>query len=218
MAEAQAAAQSSVKVTVRLDDRQHWFVFEPAAGAEVGLVFYPGGKVAPLSYAPLARSLAEAGYLVIIPAMPLNLAVFAPNEALEVIAVFPQVSRWVVGGHSLGGAMAAAFADSHPQAAGLLLVASYPAESNDLSGRTDLLVTSIYGSLDGVATPETILASVPLLPPDAIFVRIEGGNHAQFGWYGEQSGDNPASISRSEQEAALVAAALTLLGEVAGLP
>jgi hypothetical protein len=45
-----------------------------------------------------------------------------------------------------------------------------------------------------------------LLPTDATFVPIQGGDHAQFGWYGPQPGDNPASISREIQQAQIVQA------------
>jgi pimeloyl-ACP methyl ester carboxylesterase len=127
---------------------------------------------------------------------------------------YPEIERWVVGGHSLGGAMAANFADTQPErVAGLVLWASYPAESNDLSGR-DLPVVSVYGTLDGLATVEKIEASRPLLPADTEWVAIAGGNHAQFGWYGEQAGDNPAEIGRREQQAQTVAATAALLQKV----
>jgi hypothetical protein len=72
-------------------------------------------------------------------------------------------------------------------------------------------VTSIYGTLDGVALPETVLASEPLLPANTIWTAIEGGNHAQFGWYGPQEGDNPATISREEQQSQVVEATLEIL-------
>ena len=74
------------------------------------VVFYPGGRVDARSYAPLAARIAERGHLVVIPVMPLSLAVLDPNAADEVIAAHPEVETWVVGGHSLGGAMAAQYA------------------------------------------------------------------------------------------------------------
>ena len=72
-------------------------------------------------------------------------------------------------------------------------------------------MTSIYGTLDGLATTEKIAASRPQLPPTTEWVAIAGGNHAQFGWYGPQSGDNPATISREEQQRQIVEATLRLL-------
>jgi hypothetical protein len=209
MREALAALESDPQVQVTTN---RWLVFRPAhRQPAVGLVLYPGGRVDARSYAPAARAIAAEGYLVIIVPMPLNLAVFAPDAAVDVFCAFPDVDSWAVGGHSLGGAMAARFAYGHPeQVKGLVLWASYPDASNDLSNR-DLAVTSVYGTLDGLATGEKIDASRPLLPPTTEWVAIAGGNHAQFGWYGPQSGDNPATISRQAQQEQLVRATLALL-------
>ena len=143
--------------------------------------------------------------------MPLNLAVLAPNTAQQIIAAFPEVRRWAIGGHSLGGAMAAQFVATHPTAAqGLALWAAYPPDNASLATWNGQVV-SIAGTLDGRATPATIEASKPLLPPSTRFVVIEGGNHAQFGDYGPQRGDNPATISAEEQRRQAVAATVQLL-------
>ena len=96
--------------------------------------------------------------------------------------------------------MAANFAKNNPaEVDGLALLASYPAASDDLSNQ-DISVISISGTNDGLSTPEKIEASKALLPPNTQFVAIDGGNHAQFGWYGNQAGDNPATISREDQQ------------------
>jgi len=209
MPEALAALQSDAQVGV---ETKPWLIFRPGAEEPiVGLILYPGGRVDPRAYAPTTWAIAAEGYLVVIVPMPLNLAFFGPNRAAEVLAAFPEVELWAIGGHSLGGAMAARFVHRHPSAVqGLVLWASYPAASDDLSAR-DLAVASIYGTRDGLATEEEIAASRPLLPAETRWVAIVGGNHAQFGWYGPQSGDNPATISREVQQREVVAATLTLL-------
>ena len=110
--------------------------------------------------------------------------------------------------------MAANFAYSHPGTVeGLVLWAAYPAGSNDLS-LAALKVISISGTLDGLSTPAKIEASRDLLPADTTWVIIQGGNHAQFGWYGKQNGDNPASITRSEQQDQIVDATVTFLDDL----
>jgi pimeloyl-ACP methyl ester carboxylesterase len=110
--------------------------------------------------------------------------------------------------------MAANYANKHPdQISGLVLLASYPAGSDNLS-QSDLEVLSFYGTQDQVADYEKIEASKTLLPSDALFVPIDGGNHAGFGWYGPQSGDGEATISRVEQQAQVVQATLDLLNEI----
>lgn len=212
MPEALAALQSDGQVEV---DTQPWLIFAPVGqDPTTGLVLYPGGRVDARAYAPAARAIAQAGYLVVIVPMPLDLAFFAPDRALDVIAAFPSVEHWAVGGHSLGGAMTARLAYQSPEAVqGLVLWAAYPAAGDDLS-QHDLAVTSIYGTRDGVATGEEIAASRPLLPADTQWVAIEGGNHAQFGWYGPQAGDNEATISREEQQQEVTAATLQVLGRL----
>lgn len=208
MPEAIAALESNDEVTVQTDP---WLLFVPTAKTPtVGLIFYPGGRVDPRSYAPAAGAIAAQGYLVVIPPAPLNLAVFAPEIAADVIAANPAIQRWFVGGHSLGGAMAASFAYNNPDAVdGLVLWASYPAGNNDLSQRPDFPVLSAYGSadmgLDGIEASRSLLSST------TDWVVIDGGNHAQCGWYGTQPGDNVATISREDQQAQLIAATLDFL-------
>jgi pimeloyl-ACP methyl ester carboxylesterase len=156
----------------------------------------------------LARILAEHGFLVVIPQMPLNLAVLDAGRAAQVMEDFPEIESWAIGGHSLGGAMAANYAFRNPEKLdGLFMLAAYPPEGNDLSTH-NLKVISIYGTRDGLAKPEKVLAAEALLPADTVFVPIPGGNHGQFGWYGEQAGDNPAQISREEQQSQTVEALL----------
>ena len=214
MPEALAALQSDAQVTVATGQ---WLVFSPAASQPTtGFIIYPGGRVDYRAYAPAAHQIASQGYLVVIVRMPLNLAVLGINSAQDVQSAFPQIQHWAVGGHSLGGAMAATYAKTYPDSVqGLALWAAYPASSDDLS-QTTLRVVSIFGSLDGLATGEKIEASRPLLPGNATWVAVPGGNHAQFGWYGKQAGDNPASISRSDQQAQVVAATLEMLKGITG--
>lgn len=197
------------RVLVRWDD---WIVFRPTDRTpDTGLILYPGARVDPRAYAPLARAVAAEGFQVVIVPMPLNLAFFAPDRALTVVDAFPGVAQWAVGGHSLGGAMAARFAYRHPAVVeGLVLWASYPAQSDDLSDH-ELKVVSIYGTRDGLATADEIVTSRPRLPADTRWVAVEGGNHAQFGWYGSQPGDNSATISRAAQQQAVVSGTVQLL-------
>lgn len=212
MPEALTAMQSDSQVIVSSDP---WITFQPAdQTATTGLIIYPGGRVNPRAYAPLAHAIASQGYLVVIVPMPLNLAVFGSSRASSVIETYPDIQHWVIGGHSLGGSMAALYADKHrDQINGLSLWASYPASSNDLSD-SDIYVSSIYGTLDGLATKDKIDVSRELLPLDTTWVPIEGGNHAQFGWYGDQSGDYPATISRQDQQEQILQAVLDLLQSV----
>lgn len=208
MPEATAALQSDAQVQVATSP---WLTFAPSGvRPTTGFILYPGGRVDARSYAPVARAIAGQGVLVVIVPAPFNLAVFSPAAAGRVIAAHPEIVRWAIGGHSLGGAMAANYAYTRPDAVqGLALWAAYPAGNNDLADR-GLVVVSIYGTNDGLATGAKIDASKALLPPGTRYVPIEGGNHAGFGWYGPQGGDGEAAISRAEQQAQVVAATVAL--------
>jgi hypothetical protein len=208
------SAVESLQTTssVQFINTNDWLIFTPInKQPTTGLIFYPGARVDPRAYAPAAEGIAADGYLVVIVPMPLNMAIFDAEKAQAVIEAYPQITIWAVGGHSLGGAMAAQFAGKHPDTiSGLVLLASYPAKSNDLSS-SGLSVLSISASEDGLATADKINASRPLLPADTTFLEIKGGNHAGFGWYGPQKGDGDATVSKSEQQASIVAATAALL-------
>jgi pimeloyl-ACP methyl ester carboxylesterase len=157
------------------------------------LVFYPGGLVDPRAYANILRPIAEAGYPVTI--------------------VKPEAGKaTVVGGHSLGGVVAARDAGNNAGVDGLLLWAAYPAES--IADRTGLAALSIYGSEDGLTTPPEVAESVANLPPSTTFVEVAGAVHSQFGDYGDQRGDGVPTISRDAAQVQIVAATLELLDSV----
>jgi len=204
-----AALQPDAQLSV---DTTPWLVFRPV-GQEptAGLILYPAAQVNHRSYAPAARTIAAEGYLVAVVPMPLHLAILGAERAKGVMDAFPTVQQWTVGGHGLGGTMAAQFARKHPDLVqGLVLWASYPANADDLS-TANLQVLSISGTQDGVTTAASIEAARVRLPADTSFVVIEGANHGQFGWYGAQYGDKTATITREAQQAQVVAATVGLL-------
>jgi hypothetical protein len=203
--EAVALAAMQTRDGVRFENVDGWLVFEPLdSQPAIGLIFYPGGRVDPRAYTSHARDIARQGFTVIIVPMPLNLAFFDLNRAGQVIAAFPGIETWAVGGHSLGGAMAAEYVRANPaQVAGLVLWASYPGGNNDLSA-AGLPVLSVYASNDGLATLDDIADSRARLPINTTFIEISGGNHAGFGWYGPQNGDGQASLGKPEQQDLIV--------------
>ena len=213
MLEAYEALESDPEVIVTT---KNWIVFEPVtSNKSVCFVIYPGGRVDFRSYSTLAHRIAAEGYLVVIVRMPLNLAVFGVNLASDVINSYSQISSWVVGGHSVGGTMAAQFAHENPSVIkGLVLWAAYPASGTDLS-KDNLLVTTIHGTNDGLVSSSQIEDSLKLLPVSTLRIEIVGGNHAQFGWYGDQGGDNAATITREQQQSQIFNATLQLLEAVA---
>lgn len=172
---------------------------EGAAGddsmADTGMVFYPGARVHPNAYLPmLAPLVAETGITVYVPKAPLNLAVFDSDMAGPIIDAHPTVDRWVIAGHSLGGAMACRFAAANPdRVSALVLLGSYC--DRDLGG-TGLRVLSIQGGVDTVVDRATYERNRGYLPAeDTVEVTVDGMNHTQFGSYSGQRGDSPGTIS-----------------------
>lgn len=182
-----------------------WFFDGPAE--DRALIFYPGGKVEETAYAPLLRMLAEQGTDVCLVKMPLRLAVLAPGRA-ELVLAEHDYETWYIGGHSLGGTIAASYAAEHPGAfRGLALLAAYPIRPLD----PELHVLSVYGSEDGVLSRERLAEGEQYFPENVLILEIPGGNHAQFGSYGPQRGDGQALIRPEEQWAETAA----LLAETA---
>lgn len=167
-------------------------------GTDTALVFYPGAKVEYTAYAPLMLRLAENGIDCFIVEMPYNMAIFGLGSADKLIEKYSNsYTHWYIGGHSLGGAMAASYAAKHTDKLdGLVLLAAYPTASLDADG---FKVVSVYGSEDGVLNQSKYKNSLKYMPADFSELVIEGGNHAGFGSYGTQARDGEAAISQEEQ-------------------
>lgn len=176
-------------------------ILSPDAGNDTGagLIFYPGGKVEEAAYLPLLDLLREQGITIALVKMPFRLAVFQINAADRVYDAVPTVSRWFIGGHSLGGAMASSYAaGNESRLSGLILLGAYPVNDSPIP------TLCLYGS-------EDILLDLSKLADVANVLRIEGGNHAQFGNYGVQQGDGVAMISREAQQEQAAEAMLAFL-------
>lgn len=187
-----------------------FYVFNPKTNSNgKGIVIYPGALVEPFSYGYIANELSKDGYLVAIPEVNLNLSITENNKAGEFIEKNKDITNWYVAGHSMGGVSATYYAEDNQDIVdGVILLASYPAKSTDLSDNNQK-VLSIYAENDGLASIEDIEESKKNLPEDSVFVEIYGGNHAQFGMYGEQKGDNKAEISPKEQQDKIIELILT---------
>jgi len=178
---------------------------DPGEG-RIGFILFPGGKIAPEAYLPVAEALAEKGMAVYIVKTPFNLAFFAPRSGDRVRESRPDIDRWLIGGHSLGGIVASSASSANPEDwAGLILFASYTTKKADLS-ETDLPVLSIYGSDDYLVPPAAAHTNARYLPVNTMYVNIPGANHAGFGYYGPQKGDGIATISPEDQRERVVTA------------
>lgn len=189
-----------------LDDNT--IVYAPEA-ARTGIIFYPGGKVEYNAYEPLIEALASEGILCVLIEMPFNLAVFDIDAAEGMQEKFPDIDNWYMGGHSLGGSMAASYLlENAEDFEGIILLGSY--STADLSEES-LEVLSIYGSEDKVLNREKYEENKDKLPEDFTEVVLDGGCHAYFGMYGAQDGDGTPSITNEEQIALTVDAIVDFL-------
>lgn len=178
------------------NEKNGYFLFQPEnQQTSNGMILYPGAKVDPKAYAYLAEQMTQKGVTVVIPKMPFNLAIAGINKADTIISERDEIKNWFIGGHSLGGAAAAIYAYEHQEnVKGLFLLAAYPTDSSDFSN-SHFPILTIYAEKDALTTLNDIQEKKHLLSKNTVYYKINGGNHAQFGIYGEQKGDNNADIN-----------------------
>lgn len=197
-----AAAALEDMGSVQVTETEEYILFD-GAGTEDALVFYPGARVEAAAYSPLMMRLAENGTDCYLCRIKYNFAMLDAEAAEDVRAAAGNNSdrHWYLGGHSLGGVTAAGLvtqgetADETSDWDGIVLLAAYP------NAPITVPAILIYGTNDGIVEPEEYgrIVEDGLWPEDFTEVRLEGGNHAQFGDYGEQNGDNKAEMSFDEQ-------------------
>lgn len=205
----------AIPANLELIEHNDYFTLFPTTNcdsgncATLGIIFYPGAYVKPKAYTEMLAHWANAGYKVIIFKMPSDLAVLSPQKAIKRMDEFPEITRWVIAGHSLGGAMASDVVAKHNDTfEGLILLGSYP---NKSIKEVDIAVLSISAEFDKLTTAQDIEDSKEKLPDNAQFLEIKGGNHAQFGSYGEQKKDGTATITKEEQHKAVSQAVIPFL-------
>ena len=215
--EARAADGGDASVRVERNDGVRRFTPIGSATNDVGLLFFPGAMVDPRAYAPLARAVASAGHTAVIVELPRrgafggadDPALFDRAERIMTSSGGPR--RWIIAGHSRGAVVTSQLASGRPgRMAGVVLIGTTHPRDVDLSGLT-VPVTKIVATRDGLARPAAVEANRHLLPASTHWVRIEGGNHSQFGWYGFQPGDRFAQIEAADQRRQMIDAVLSAL-------
>lgn len=212
--------QSTPTLAVTKDDEMTVFMPAGATPDDTALVFLPGGGVDPEAYVPLLRRVAETGLPVALVRLPWRMA-FSEEAKAETWARVQRARtrvgaarRLILSGHSRGAALTGGFAFGHAQElSGLIMIGTTHPRDHNLSTLT-IPVLKIAATRDCVADLDATKANAHNLPSTTTWVVINGGNHAQFGYYGSQLGDCSADISRQVQQDQTLEAILTWLANV----
>jgi len=171
---------------VSVTNNQGWFVFTPKnTEATTGLIFMPCALCAPEAFAPLIRDIAAEGYLSVIVPMPSNFAIWGYNKANDVKAAYPEIKKWVLAGHSMGGGSTALYILDNPGGVdGLLFWDSFTNGNYPIPNET-LPTRVIYGTSHHNNPDRTIQFnnSKQYMPKSAEYIAIEGGDHFGFGFF-----------------------------------
>jgi hypothetical protein len=191
-----------------LDDNIYYAFAPKHTKPGAGFMILPGGNCDPRSYAPAAHAIAAQGFFACIIPVPSCVAMLGYMRGDRIIHDQPQIAAWVMGGHSVGGTAAGTYAKASGKLSGVVIWASLADPASKLN-EAAIKVLSVYGSLDGRATPEQVRENAVYLPADAVLVEIEGGNHTQFGWIDPYPNahlelDNAATITLEEQQEIIV--------------
>lgn len=183
--------------------------FVDGKGDKTALVFYPGAKIDSKAYLPMMKKLADGGIDCFLLEVPMHMAIFDMNAADRITDNY-SYDTWILSGHSMGGIAAAKYACDHDNVDGVVLLSSYP--TSQLPESTALL--SIYGTEDNVLELKAYEESKKYFPSNSTEVVLDGGNHSQFGNYGDQTGDGTATISGEEQQSKTAKAILDFSGKI----
>lgn len=203
---------------------------KPVGSSLPALVLVPGGRVPRESYRWLGEALALRGVVTAVPEAPYDLAIL---DAARVPATAELLRsgrgllsglvgpKLAVGGHSLGGVVAAAAAVDGGFDA-LVLLAAYPA-SGDPVESLQIPSLSIAASRDCSAELDDVRAGWQRLPAPTILATVLGSTHYQFTASDEQDREDcppEVTLDVAHQRIARVAAEFlnAVLEEEGGLP
>ena len=177
---------------VQVEARDQRVIMKPSAEAlSQGVLYFPGARVDPYSYLYPLADIAAAGTTVVVVDPLFNMALIDSRGVEELTNDFPEITDWVLAGHSLGGVKACMEA-THPAVTHLVLFASYCA--TDISN-TPVNVVQVVGNQDGLVDEGLRREAEALLPPGPTTTIVwEGANHADFGTYGPQPGDGVSAL------------------------
>lgn len=213
------ALRSDASVRVESSHGNGWLVFIPQPAApSAGLVMYPENYQDIRMYAPLCRQIAQAGFQVVL----LSRRAKAPptlaeeeQRVTDVMAAYPAVKDWFIGGHTWEAGVAAHYAILHPERLRGVVFWAGRLDASASLAQSRLPVLEIYGTADEEKTG-VAARSRPFLPPQTVWVVIQGGNRVNFANFGPLPGDATAAIPLEEQQAQALSATVGFIRGVMG--
>ncbi len=165
---------------------------------EIEIIFFQGGLTDPKAYTPLCKKLAENGFTCHLIKMNWRLPQYDYQKISKLFDL--KKGKYIIGGHSQGGKMAAQFVYENPDLMkGLFLMGTSHPRDIDLSNQK-IPCIKLYAENDGLASVGEVMENKKKLPLHAKLVLIKGGNHSQFGYLGKLLMDSSADISIEEQQ------------------
>ncbi len=185
---------AAIAKEMTLIGRDYWFIGDSG----VGFLLFSGAESDDRSYAYLAKLLHDAGHTVVIPKQRFQMSAFGTGHGREIIDTHPEIKKWILIGHSLGGMPVTHVAETHAEhLTGIVFLATYA--SADLTG-LPFPALRISADHDGVMNNERMDAYAGNLPAGSKSVMLTGANHRGFGGYQSRSKrDGHATMTWQEQ-------------------
>jgi len=190
------ALPEALEIAKRMDRIGNDYYFK--GDSNIGFIIFSGAKADEKSYAYMAELLHEAEHTVVVPKVLFHLSATGIHHGLEIMESNPEIEKWVLIGHSLGGLPASRIAVKMPgKLLGVALLATYM--STDLS-ELDIGAIRITAENDKIMNKKMMEAHLDYLPKNSISVTLAGANHQGFGAYDSLSHEGETTITWKEQQ------------------
>lgn len=193
--------KSSDSVEVNYDEMGN-IIFIPNVAKDIAILFYPENLVNAESYAPLCFKLAEEGYGVVLIKPFLNISFFSIFKTKKILNKEEKINKWIIVGHGSGAKVGSYIVRKFPQKIkGIVFLASYPIF--DIS-EYNVKSLVIYAEFDSIVSYDKIMKKFENFPKNTEFLKISGGNHSQFGYFGGIFGDGESLITKEQQQEIII--------------
>lgn len=191
------ANQEALDIVSKMDKVGNDYYFRGDSG--VGFIIFTGAKMDEKSYAYIAELLHKEGHTVVLPKFMFHMSSTGTNRGIEIMESNPEIEKWFLIGHSIGGMPISRIAVQKPaNLQGLAFLASYV--STDLS-ELDVSAIHIMASNDNFySEKQRAEERLDYLPKNSTVITIEGASHQGFGAYDSWGDRGGATLPWKEQQ------------------